>query len=175
MAFTPLPHRVRNSRTREYRHAGQIREGVDDLTSWLNLPHLPGTTPAPHSSRQSHYRIVLLLVLAAGALMLAYRWWRARQSDAARPIVRPVAPEGAHMTVPPTGAEGEGEASASPMPLTASGDAPQAQTRRLQGAVASAPVRPQWRSGRGPSMAPPPVPVVARPTLPGHPHPRLPR
>ena len=51
--------------------------------------------------------------------------------------------------------------------------APRTQPRP-QSPVASAPVRPQWKFGRGPSTAVPPVPA-GRPALPGRPHSHLPR
>jgi len=186
MGFMPLPHRVQDFRATEYRHGGEIREGFDDLTSSLCLPHLLGVTIEMSPPRRRHRRTagVLLLVLAAGALMLAYRWRRGRGREVARPVLRPSVPEDARPpspVVPPPAETGSGAddapstASTVPAPSATPDEPPRAQPRRLQGpAAASAPVRPQWRLGRGPSTAPPPVPAV-RPTLPGHPHPRLPR
>lgn len=218
MALLPLPRRTRISGSSNHRLVRDVREGLTDLPPLPDLndlvaavlevgaKHHPALLVPRRRPRRCRTAGVLLLVVAAGVLALAYRWWRGRDHDAARLTDVPAGPDSdpaetppvpSHVVAPAAGADAppvisparhetpieparahtldsvddcvKGEADTPPSTWARS-----TQPRRPQGVTASAPVRPQWRLGRGPSTVAPPVPA-ARPAVPGRPHPHLPR
>ena len=158
MALLAFPPRKRSAglsdRLTDYRLVRDVREGLHDLPSRVDLPlsalpaSLPNALPAltdlveaviEAGTKHSPLRVsvrrprrkrraagVMLLVAAVGGLVLAYRWWQKRDQDAAGLLDEPDSDDGPTTMTPPPNPWADTTPRSEPDAPSASADGPRA-------------------------------------------------